>query len=223
MKIGIIGSGVVGQTLGTKLVELGHQVVLGTRDPQKLDEKKGWAGSLGEWLHNTGEGARVGSFAEAATHGELLINATGGTVSEQALTLAGAENLNGKVLLDLANELDFSQGMPPHSLADDSHSLAETLQAAFPEVKLVKTLNTMNVNVMVNPKALANGDHTVFISGDDEAAKAQVSDLLASFGWSDIFDLGGLRSARGSEMYMPLWLNLWQKIGNVPFNIKVVR
>jgi 8-hydroxy-5-deazaflavin:NADPH oxidoreductase len=222
MKVAIIGSGVVGQTLGKKLVELGHDVVLGTRDPNKLDEAKGWAGSLGDWLTAVGNKATVATFAAAAAQGEIVINATHGMASLAALQTAGADNLQGKILIDVANELDFSQGMPPKSLAADTTSLGEKIQAAFPNTKVVKTLNTMNCAVMINPQQLADGNHTVFVSGNDADAKAKVTELLQSFGWTDIFDLGDLTSARGTEMMMPLWLRAFGKLGNVPYNFKIV-
>lgn len=223
MNIGIIGSGIVGQVVGQRLIELGHGVMIGTRDPSKLEEKKGWAGSLQQWLAATGGRGQVGTFADAAQFGELVINASNGLASLEALRQAGAGSLNGKVLLDLANELDTAQGMPPKSLASDARSLAEDLQAAFPEVRVVKTLNTMSASVMVDPGSLAGGDHTVFISGNDPAAKAQVSEVLRTFGWTDLFDLGDLSSARGAEMLLPIWLRAWGVLGNAPFNFKIVR
>ncbi len=222
MKVAIIGSGIVGQTLGKKLVELGHDVIVGTRDPNKLDEAKGWAGSLGDWLNAVGNKATVATFAAAAAQGEIVINATHGMASLAALQTAGAENLQGKILIDVANELDFSQGMPPKSLAADTTSLGEKIQAAFPNTKVVKTLNTMNCAVMVNPQQIADGNHTVFVSGNDADAKAKVTVLLQSFGWTDIFDLGDLTSARGTEMMMPIWLRAFGKLGNVPYNFKIV-
>ncbi len=222
MKVAIIGSGIVGQTLGKKLVEMGHDVILGTRDPLKLDESKGWAGSLNDWLNAVGNKATVATFATAAAHGEIIINATHGMASLAALQIAGAENLRGKILIDVANELDFSQGMPPKSLATDTISLGEKIQAAFPNTKVVKTLNTMNCQMMVDPKQLADGNHTVFVSGNDADAKAQVTALLQSFGWTDIFDLGDITSARGTEMMMPIWLRVFGKLGNVPYNLKIV-
>jgi 8-hydroxy-5-deazaflavin:NADPH oxidoreductase len=222
MKVAIIGSGIVGQTLGKKLVELGHDVVLGTRDPNKLDEAKGWAGSLSDWLTAVGNKATVATFAAAAAQGEIVINATHGMASLAALQTAGAENLQGKILIDVANELDFSQGMPPKSLAADTTSLGEKIQAAFPNTKVVKTLNTMNCAVMVNPQQLSDGNHTVFVSGNDADAKAKVTALLQSFGWTHIFDLGDITSARGTEMMMPIWLRAFGKLGNVPYNFKLV-
>jgi 8-hydroxy-5-deazaflavin:NADPH oxidoreductase len=222
MKVAIIGSGIVGQTLGKKLVELGHDVVLGTRDPSKLDEAKGWAGSLGDWLTAVGNKATVATFSTAAAQGEIIINASHGMASLAALQTAGAENLQGKILIDVANELDFSQGMPPKSLAADTTSLGEKIQAAFPSTKVVKTLNTMNCAVMVNPKQIADGNHTVFVSGNDADAKSKVTELLQSFGWMDIFDLGDITSARATEMMMPLWLRAFGRLGNVPYNFKIV-
>jgi 8-hydroxy-5-deazaflavin:NADPH oxidoreductase len=222
MKVAIIGSGIVGQTLGKKLVELGHDVILGTRDPNKLDEAKGWAGSLSDWLNAVENKATVATFSTAAAQGEIVINATHGMASLAALQTAGAENLQGKILIDVANELDFSQGMPPKSMAADTTSLGEKIQAAFPNTKVVKTLNTMNCQMMVDPKQLADGKHTVFISGNDVDAKSKVTELLQSFGWMDIFDLGDITSARATEMMMPLWLRAFGRLGNVPYNFKIV-
>jgi 8-hydroxy-5-deazaflavin:NADPH oxidoreductase len=216
MKVAIIGSGIIGQTLGKKLVELGHDVVLGTRDPNKLDEAKGWAGSLDDWLNAVGNKATVATFAAAAAQGEIIINATHGMASLAALQIAGVENLQNKILIDVANELDFSQGMPPRSLAADETFLGEKIQAAFPDTKVVKTLNTMNCQMMVDPKQLADGNHTVFIGGNDADAKAKVTELLQSFGWTDI------TSARSTEMMMPIWLRAFGKLGNVPYNFKIV-
>jgi 8-hydroxy-5-deazaflavin:NADPH oxidoreductase len=221
MKVAVIGSGIVGQTLGKKLVELGHNVILGTRDTSKLDEKKGWAGSLNDWLSAVGPGATVKTFAVAAAEGEIIINASNGMASMEALKMAGIETLAGKILIDVANELDFSQGMPPRSLAADTISLGEKIQAAFPMTKVVKTLNTMSCAIMVNPKQIADGNHTVFVSGNDDAAKTTVTELLQSLGWTDIIDLGDISSARGTEMLMPIWLRLFGKLGNVPYNFKI--
>ncbi|HVY41077.1 MAG TPA: NAD(P)-binding domain-containing protein [Polyangia bacterium] len=223
MKIGIIGSGVVGQTLGTKWLQLGHEVAIGTRDPAKIDDKKMMATSLREWRAQTGERGKIVGFQEAAAFGEVLVNATGGTVSIEALRAAGADKVGGKVLLDIANELDHSRGMPPRSLASDERCLAEKIQAAFPNLKVVKTMNTIGAHVMVNPKGVAGGDHTVFVSGNDAGAKAQVAELLKAMGWTDVLDLGDISSARGPEMYMSLWLRLWgaTRTGNI--NIKVQR
>ena len=226
MKIGIIGSGVVAQTLGAKLIELGHDVVLGTRDPSKLDEKKNMAVTLREWLANvskTGKTGKVATFQEAAAHGDLLINATHGQASIEALKLAGADKVGSKVVIDTANELDFSKGMPPGSLASQTNCLGERIQSAFPNLKVVKSLNTIGAPVMVAPQALAGGEHTVFVSGNDVAAKGAAAELLKSFGWKDVLDLGDISSARGPEMYMAMWIRLWGATGTGMLNIKVVR
>lgn len=223
MKIGIIGSGVVGQTLGTKLVELGHDVVIGTRDPQKLDEKKNMTGTLREWLAGVKNKAKVVTFPEAAAHGELLISAIHGQATVEALKIAQADKVGSKVLIDTGNELDFSQGMPPKILATQEHCLAETIQKTFPNLKVVKTLNTVGASVMVNPRSIQGGDHTIFVCGNDKDAKAKASELLKSFGWSDILDLGDVSSARGPEMLMGLWIRLWGALQNPMINIKVQR
>ncbi|HUB06724.1 MAG TPA: NAD(P)-binding domain-containing protein [Myxococcales bacterium] len=223
MKIGIIGSGVVGQTLGAKLVALGHDVVLGTRDPKKLGEKKNMAGSLEEWLGTVKQKARVASFKEAAAHGDLLICATHGQVTIEALQMAEAGKVGPKVLIEVGNEIDMSKGFPPAVFASQDRCLAERVQAAFPNLKVVKSLNTVAATVMVNPKGLKGGDHTLFVSGNDKDAKAKVTELLKSFGWSDIIDLGDVSSARAPEMYMAMWTRLYGALQNGNINIKVQR
>jgi 8-hydroxy-5-deazaflavin:NADPH oxidoreductase len=223
MKIGIIGSGVVAQTLGAKLLELGHDLVLGTRDPSKLDDKKHFAASLGEWLQQTGNKGKVVSFRDAATHGDLLINATSGAVSVEALRIAGADKVGAKTLIDTANILDFSKGMPARALASQDNCLAEAIQLAFPNLRVVKCFNTISAPLMTNPKALAGGDHTIFVAGNDKGAKGEVTELLRSFGWTDVLDLGDVSAARGPEMYMAMWLRLYGATGTGMVNVKVVR
>jgi 8-hydroxy-5-deazaflavin:NADPH oxidoreductase len=223
MKIGVLGSGIVGQTIGAKLIELGHDVVLGTRDPNDLGEKHGMAGTLDTWLMQVHGKARVATFADAASHGTLVINATNGMASLQALTLAGEKNLEGKIIVDISNALDFSKGMPPRVLTTDRESLGEQIQARFPNAKIVKTLNTVNALLMVNPQRLKGGDHTIFVGGNDSEAKGIVVELLRRFGWEDIVDLGDITSARATELIMPLWLRLWGTLKTPGFNIKVVR
>jgi predicted dinucleotide-binding enzyme len=223
MKIGLIGSGVVAQTLGVKLVALGHDVALGTRDPKKLDDKKGMGAPLKDWLAQTKGKAKVVTFKEAAAHGDLLINATHGQVAVEALQMADAGKVGSKTLIDVSNELDFSKGMPPGVLASQDRCLGERIQAAFPSLRVVKTLNTVNVLVMVDPKALKGGDHTLFMAGNDKAAKGQVLELLKSFGWTDILDLGDISNARGPEMYMAIWVRLYGSLQTGNLNIKVQR
>jgi predicted dinucleotide-binding enzyme len=224
MKIGILGSGVVGQTLGASLIERGEDVVLGTRSPDKREGKRGMGAALDDWLRSTGGKARIASFADAAAHGEIVINATNGAGSLDALTLAGVRNLDGKILIDVANPLDFSRGMPPSLTVCNTDSLAEQIQRAFPNVKVVKTLNTTNAQVMVNPAQVGGGDHDLFVSGNDAAAKARVTELLKQwFGWRTVIDLGDITTARGAEMLLPIWVRLMGALGTPFFNFKIVR
>jgi predicted dinucleotide-binding enzyme len=181
------------------------------------------AGSLGEWLDRVQGRARVDSFSAAAAHGEFVVNATLGMASLEALRSAGAANLVGKILIDIADPLDFSRGMPPTLSVKDTDSLGEQIQREFPDTRVVKTLNTVTAAIMVAPEQLAGGEHTVFLSGNDPSAKSEVADLLRSFGWRDILDLGDISTARGTEMYLPLWLRLWGALQTPMLNIKVVR
>jgi predicted dinucleotide-binding enzyme len=166
---------------------------------------------------------RLGAFAEAAAHGEMVVNSTAGVASLEALEMAGEDNINGKVLIDVSNALDFSRGMPPTLWVSNTDSLGERIQRRFPEAKVVKTLHTMNAYLMVDPAQLAGGDHTVFVCGDDAEAKAKVSELLRSFGWQDVIDLGDITTARGTEMLMPIWLRLFGVLQKPVFNFKIVR
>lgn len=222
MNVGVLGSGSVGQALAGKLAELGHDVVLGTRDPANVAEKKGYAPSLGEWLTTVAGVARLGTFAAAAAHGELIVNALNGLAAVETLQPLAA-SLAGKVMIDITNPLDFSRGMPPSVLTYDGASLAEELQRTLPETRVVKSLNTLTAALMVNPRLLADGDHTAFVAGNDAAAKAQVIALLRGFGWADILDLGDLSAARGLELWLPLWLQLFGVLGRPAFNLKIVR
>ncbi|OKI30229.1 NAD(P)-binding domain-containing protein [Streptomyces sp. CB03911] len=213
MKIAVLGTGEVGRRLAGKLASLGHQVTLGSRTADNAEAKQ-WAAD---------NGGAHGTFADAAAAGELVVNATGGLVSMAVLEAAGADNLRGKVLVDVSNALDFSAGFPPSVVTPDGGSLAEQLQKAFPQTRVVKTLNTMNNSVMVDPGRVP-GHHNVFVSGDDAGAKAEVSAILESFGWAPdrIVDLGDLSSARATELLMPLWLRLYGVLGPVDFNFSVV-
>jgi predicted dinucleotide-binding enzyme len=214
VRIGILGTGVVGQTLGGKLVELGHEVKLGSRT--SANEK------AAKWVGQHGSRASQGTFAEAASFGEMVFNCTSGMVSLEALRSGGSANLAGKVLVDVANPLDFSHGMPPTLSVCNSDSLGEQIQRAFPDAKVVKALNTMNAGVMVNPSSVP-GDHDVFICGNDAGAKSQTSDLLRSFGWRTIVDLGDISGARGVEMLLPLWLRLMGTFKTATFNFHIAR
>ena len=175
------------------------------------------------WQAQHGQ-VKLGSFAEAAAHGEIVVNATAGMASLDALKRAGEPNLNGKILIDIANPLDFSKGMPPSLSVCNTDSLGEQIQRAFPGAKVVKTLNTMNANLMVNPRQLADGEHHAFVSGNDAQAKVKVTDLLKSwFGWRNVIDLGDITTARGTEMLLPIWVRLWGALQVPIFNFKIVR
>jgi predicted dinucleotide-binding enzyme len=215
MKVGVLGTGSVGTAIGTKLVELGHEVTMGSRSATNEQ--------AAEWAASAGAGASHGTFADAAAFGELVFNCTAGTVSLEALGAAGEANLSGKVLIDVANTLDFSKGRPPTLSVCNDDSLGEQIQRAFPKAKVVKALNTMNAAIMVDPASVP-GEHDVFTCGNDDAAKAQVAGLLQSFGWPEerIVDLGDISAARGPEMYVALWLRLMGVAGGPNFNIRVV-
>ena len=200
MRVGILGAGPVGQTLATKLRDLGHDVSIGTRTPR--------------------DGAV--SYSEVARDAELLVNATGGTASLEALASVGAENLAGKVLIDVSNALDASQGMPPRLAVANDDSIGEQIQRAYPETRVVKALNTVNLQVMTDPAGVP-GDHVLFVAGNDDGAKAQVVELLGSFGWPAhrIVDLGDITGARATEQYLVLWLRLLGRLGHARFNISL--
>lgn len=216
MKIGVLGTGMVGNAIATKLVQLGHEVKMGARTA--TNEK------AAAWVKAAGGKASQGTFAEAAAFGELAFNCTLGGATLEALKAAGAQNLRGKILIDLSNPLDFSKGMPPTLFAGNTDSLGEQIQRAFPEAKVVKTLNTINANLMVDPGKLKGGDHDLFVSGNDAEAKAKVTELLRSgFGWKNVVDLGDISTSRGTESYLALWIRLFGLFKTPDFNIKIVR
>ena len=206
MNIAVLGTGMVGQAIASRLVALGHQVTMGARRPDNPQARA--------WAERAGERARAGTFAEAAASGALVFNCTHGASSVEALRAAGDDQLAGKIIVDVANVL------PPDPTRTES--LGEEIQRAFPRARVVKSLNTMNCQLMVNPGRLS-GAHTVFMSGDDGAAKQEVRQLLETLGWQEIIDLGGISTARAAESYLSLWLALWKATGTADFNIKVVR
>lgn len=214
MRVGILGTGVVGRTIATKLVELGHEVMVGSRTADNR--------SAVEWAADRGERARIGTFASAADFGEMLFNCTKGDASISALDAAGAEHLGAKILVDVANPLDFSRGMPPTIFVASDDSLAEQIQRRFPALRVVKALNTVNSEIMVDPARIP-GDHDIFVSGNDPDAKLRVVGILESFGWRNVIDLGDLSTARGTEFYLALWIRLWGALGTTDFNVRVVR
>jgi predicted dinucleotide-binding enzyme len=206
----------VGQTIGSKLVSLGHTVKLGSRSASNEKAK--------EWAQKVGEKASVGTFADAASFGELVFNCTSGAASIEALRAAGRQNLEGKVLIDIANPLDFSKGMPPTLFTGSSDSLGEMVQRELPGTKVVKTLNTVNCYLMVDARSLADGEHDMFVAGNDAAAKAQVTGLLKSwFGWKHVTDIGDIAASRGTESYVALWVRLWGSLNTPNFNVRIVR
>jgi 8-hydroxy-5-deazaflavin:NADPH oxidoreductase len=215
MKIGILGTGMVGNAIATKLVKLGHEVKMGSRT---ADNVKG-----AEWVKANGAKASQGTFADSAAFGEILFNCTHGMASLDVLKQAGAGNLKGKILVDIANSLDFSKGMPPSLAVCNTDSLGEQIQRAFPDVKVVKALNTVNCNLMVTP-SLVKGDHDLFICGNDAEAKAKIVDILKNwFGWKSVIDLGDITSARATEMLLPIWVRLMGLYQSPNFNFKIVK
>lgn len=217
MKVAVLGTGMVGKTIGSKLVQLGHEVKMGSRQANNTKAT--------DWVSSAGMGASQGTFEDAAAFGEIVFNCTGGMVSLSALQQAGAANLKGKVIVDISNPLDFSKGAPPTLAVCNTDSVAEQLQREFPEAKVVKTLNTLNCILMVNPGNLADGEHDIFVAGNDKQAKEDVKKILTSFGWKEknILDVGDITAARGLEMVLPLWLRLYGVVGSPNFQFKVVR
>jgi predicted dinucleotide-binding enzyme len=211
MKIGVLGTGSAGQTLAGKFVEMGHDVMMGARS---ADNEKVVA-----FAQRTG--GRAGTFADAAAFGELVFNCTRGGTSLDTLSQLKSE-LAGKTLVDIANPLDFSQGFPPHLSVSNTDSLAEQIQRALPDTFVVKSLNTVNASVMVDPSRVP-GRHTVFVSGNDKRAKGRVSDLLRALGWQSIIDLGDITTARAAEQILPLWVRLYGVLGTEEFNIAVMK
>jgi len=212
----VLGTGAVGRAVAGRLAGLGHEVTIGTRDPDDTagrEEYAAWAAEHGD--------VRLATFADASADAELVVNAAGGDVSLGILEQAG-EHLDGKVLLDISNPLDHSQGFPPRLFVKDDDSLAEQIQRAHPAARVVKTLNTMNNSIMVEPQSLGEPT-TVFVSGDDADAKATVTGLLEEMGHQDVIDLGALETARGAEMWLPLWIRIAMSLGGSDFNIRVVR
>lgn len=216
MKIAVLGTGNVGNTIASKLVEVGHTVMMGSRSAENEKAKA--------FVANHNGNASAGTFADAAEFGDIIFNCTAGVASLEALNLAGENNLNGKIIVDLANPLDFSKGMPPTLAICNNNSLGEEIQRSFPQAKVVKTLNTMWCGLMVNPAMVNGGDHNNFICGNDGSAKEEVKNILKSFGWieKNILDLGDITKARGTEMYLPIWLSIYGATNNGAFNIKIM-
>lgn len=227
MNIAILGTGPVGQTLAAKLDSIGHTVAIGTRDVAATLARTA-NDMFGNPPYQTWAAAhpkvRLETMARAAAQAEVVINALSGAGSIEGLALAGEDNLAGKVLLDLSNPLDFSKGAPPSLFVSNTDSLGEQIQRRFPATRVVKTLNTVNAYLMVDPRQLADGDHSIFVSGDDADARRQVAGWLTEwFGWRDVIDLGGISTARGTESLLPLWLRTWGSLKTPMFSFRVVR
>ncbi len=209
MEIAVLGTGMVGKTLTAGFRRVGHTVAVGTRDPEVTAAREEWTD------------VRLATYADAARGADLVVLAVGGQVAEEVLAQADLED--GAIVLDLTNPLDFSQGFPPTLTVKDTDSLAEVLQRAHPTAQIVKSLNTVNCALMVSPQHLADGDHTIFVAGDDAAARAHVHSLLTDLGWTDVVEFPSLEAARGLEMWLPLWVRLMQQLGTPNFNLKLVR
>lgn len=214
MDIGIFGTGIVGQTIGNRLIGFGHNVKMGSRLSNN--------GPARAWAKSAGRQASHGTFTEVAAFGEILFNCTAGRGSLSALEFAHTSDLNNKVLIDVANPLDYSKGYPPTLTVSNTDSLGEQIQRAHPLLRVIKALNTMNVDVMMHPERI-HGLHDVFICGNDELAKSTVSELLLELGWESVVDLGDITNARGMEMVLPLWLSVQKKLGTNIFNFRVVK
>lgn len=217
MKIAILGTGMVGATLGTKLVQLGHQIMMGSRTANSEAGQK--------WLRSVDGKAKIGTFADAAAFGEIVLDCTNGANSLTALRAAGEGNLRGKILIQVGNPLDFSKGMPPTLTVCNTDSLGEQTQREFPTVRVVKALNTVNCDIMIEPSRLP-GEHDLFICGNDAGAKNEVKKLLSEwFGWkpANIIDMGDISNSRGTEMFLAMWIRLFGLFGSPHFNVKVVR
>lgn len=216
MNFGILGSGMVGTTLGTKLISLGHAVNIGSREADNEAAAK--------WVKKAGKGATQGTFADAAGFGEMVLVCLRGDVSLPVVKSVGAAKLKGKIVIDISNPLDISKGFPCPLLPDlaNTNSLGEEVQKALPQSYVVKTLNTVNCEVMVNPRVV-KGESDLFISGNDAGAKSKVVELLRSFGWKNVIDLGDITTARGTEMLMPIWMRMFGLFGTPHFNFRIVR
>ncbi|MEJ8801143.1 NADPH-dependent F420 reductase [Pontibacter sp. H249] len=214
--IAVLGTGMVGNAIGTKLIQLGYNVMMGSRS---ATNEKALA-----WEEANGANASAGTFEDAAKFGELIFNCTKGEITLEVFKMAGTENFKGKTIIDISNPLDFSQGMPPSLIPaySNTNSLGEEIQKLLPEANVVKTLNIVNCEVMVDAKK-SGGDPTMFISGNSAEAKAEVKEILQQFNWTDIIDLGDITTARGTEMMLPIWIRTWMATGNGYFAFKIVQ
>ena len=215
MKYSVFGTGAVGTTIAGKLIENGHEVMMGSRT---VSNEKGI-----EWVQSAGSKGKLGTFADAAKFSDIIFNCVKGDASLEVMKLAGSENLKGKIIIDISNPLDFSKGFPPTLTVCNTDSVGEQIQRTYPEALVVKTLNTTNCKVMVNP-ALVPGEHDLFLSGNDNNAKTKVRTVLEKeFGWKHIIDLGDITTARGTEMLLPIWVRLYGALQSPNFNFHIVK
>ena len=224
MKLAVLGTGMVGRAIAAKLASQGHEVALGTRDPDasRARPTPPKVLNLDDWLA-ANPAISLMRIGEASRFGEMIFAALNANATVEALS-AAAEMIGDKILIDITNPLDYSKGLPPRLFVINTDSLAEAIQRALPEARVVKTLNTVNANIMVEPGLVPGGEHTMFVAGNDEAARTRVADLLRTeLGWTDIIDLGDLTGARGMEAALHLWLRVWDRLGTPKFGIKVVR
>jgi 8-hydroxy-5-deazaflavin:NADPH oxidoreductase len=223
MQIAVIGTGIVGRTVAEAFSRVGNEVTVGTRDPAATMARTDPDGSRAYAIWAADHPAvSLATFSEAASRSNLVVNATEGVASLAALGAAGDANLAGKVLIDVSNPLDFSQGFPPSIFVPNTDSLAEQIQRTFPDALVVKALNTVAAPLMADP-AILSGGFTLFVAGNDDDAKRTVTELLASLGHADVLDIGDLTAARALEMYLALWLRLYGLFGTPIFAIKVVQ
>lgn len=212
MKIAVLGTGVAGRTLALGFQRLGHEVVIGTRDPATTRAREDWTIDI-----------ELKPYDEVAVDADMVVNVTNGRGSLAALGMVGAETLSGKVIVDVANPLDFSSGFPPTLTVKDTDSLAEQIARAFPGARVVKALNTVTAAVMVDPSRIGDGSTTMFLAGDDASARAAVRELLGQLGWQDVVEFEELSAARAMEMWLPFWVRLVSRLGTADFNLKIVR
>ena len=220
MNIGVLGTGMVGETIATAVIEKGHKVRMGSRS---VTNEKAAA-----WVKKSKDNATQGDFNDAAAFGEIVFLCLNGAYALDAVRSIDAATVTGKIVIDVTNPLDFSKGMPPRLIEglSNSNSLAEEIQKALPGARVIKLFNTVNCNVMVNPKLVNNGDHSLFICGNDTDAKNKVKHFVVdTFGWKpeSLLDLGGIQSARVTEAYVPFWVSMMQAVGTPMFSIKVVK
>ncbi len=215
-KIAILGTGVVGNTIGSKLIKLGYSVMMGSRTNNNEKAKA--------WVAGNGNNAATGTFSDAAKFGEIIFNCTKGEITLEVIKLAGPENFKGKTVIDISNPLDFSKGMPPSLFPQwsNTNSLGEEIQKLLPDANIVKTLNIVNCEVMVDAKR-SGGDPTMFVSGNNAEAKKEVTAILTKFNWNDVIDLGDITTSRGAESLLPIWIRTWVATGNGHFAFKIVR